>query len=394
MFQCFQAEFSKYKDLSFINLNNGTLGLCPSVVIDQQKAELEAFERNTSWGLGSSWSRIWKIQEGLGDFLGASPRDLFLRPNVTLALNEIIMGLPLPPGSEILSTNFEYGAVINILKYKAQKEGHSLRIENIDFLYQDISIQEAVDSIIKLTNSKTRVLVISHIFTGNGIEIPLKELSEKLQEKGILLVVDGAHAPGLIDLNFTQDLSAVDYYAGNLHKWFMGPKGTAFGWVNPKHHQKTNPLYASWTTEKDVPPAMKEYATHGEFATRMLWSHSQSFSSHYGLESGLGFWKKHSKKTIFSEIQKRMNYLETELQGVGLTPIKSLKTETKSRLLCFKLSDFPRISLQDLIIKSKHIDLQVGLPRVPGAALLRLTPHIHNTQDELTQAIQILREIT
>jgi isopenicillin-N epimerase len=393
MFQCFQADFSKYKDPSFINLNNGSSGLCPSVVIDQQKAELEVFERNTSWGLGSSWSRIWKIQEALGDFLGAAPGDLFLRPNVTLALNEIIMGLPLPPGSEILSTNFEYGAVINILKYKASKEGHSLRIENIDFLYQDISIQEAVDSLMKLTSSKTRVLVISHIFTGNGIEIPLKQLAKKLQEKGIVLVVDGAHAPGLIDLNFTQDLSDVDYYAGNLHKWFMGPKGTAFGWVNPKHQDKTNPLYASWTTEKDVPPAMQEYATHGDFATRMLWSHSQSFSSYYGLESCLNFWKTHSKKTIFQEIQNRMNYLENELQALGFKPTKSLQTETKARLLCFKLSDFPQISLDGLVVKSKHADLQVGLPRVPGNALLRLTPHIHNSQEELTQAVEILRHL-
>jgi isopenicillin-N epimerase len=392
MFQSFQADFSKYKDPSFINLNNGTSALCPAVVIDQQKAELEIFERNTSWGLGSSWSRIWKIQEGLGDFLGASPGDLFLRPNVTLALNEIIMGLPLPPGSEILSTNFEYGAVINILKYKASKEGHSLRIENIDFMYQDISIKDAVAALIKLTSPKTRVLLISHIFTGNGIEVPLKFLAQKLQEKGILLVVDGAHAPGLIDLDFTHDLAQVDYYAGNLHKWFMGPKGTAFGWVNPKHQAKTQPLYASWTTETDVPPAMQEYATHGEFATRMLWSHSQSFSSHYGLESCLDFWKTHSKKTIFQEIQNRMNYLENELQALGLKPIKSLQTETKSRLLCFKLADFPKISLADLVIKSKHIDLQVGLPRAPGNALLRLTPHIHNSHDELKHAVQILRE--
>lgn len=391
MFQCFQADFSKYKDPSFINLNNGSSGLCPSMVIDQQKAELEIFERNTSWGLGSSWSRIWKIQEGLGEFLGASPADLFLRPNVTLALNEIIMGLPLPPGSEILSTSFEYGAVINILKYKAHKEGHSLRIENVDFLYQDISSQQVVEALLKLVRPQTKVLVISHIFTGNGIEIPLKLLAQALRSQGVLLVVDGAHAPGLVDLNFSQDLSEVDYYAGNLHKWFMGPKGTAFGWVNSRHQEQTNPLYASWTTESDVPPAMQEFATHGAFATRMLWSHSQSFSAYYGLESGLKFWKKHSKQTIFQEIQNRMNYLDSELQGLGLVPTKSLRSETKARLLCFKLSDFPKISLQDLMVKSKHVDLQVGLPRVPGIALLRLTPHIHNSEEELKTTVEIFR---
>ena len=63
MFQNFSQDFAKYKDASFINLNNGTLGLCPSVVIEQQKAELEIFERNTSSGYGDAWARLWKIQQ-------------------------------------------------------------------------------------------------------------------------------------------------------------------------------------------------------------------------------------------------------------------------------------------------------------------------------------------
>jgi isopenicillin-N epimerase len=123
----------------------------------------------------------------------------------------------------------------------------------------------------------------------------------------------------------------------------------------------------------------------------MLWSHSQSFSAYYGLESCLNFWKKHSKQKIFQEIQNRMNYLESELQGLGKTPTKGLRTETKSRLLCFKLSDFPKMSLDGQMIKSKYADLQIGLPRVPGVAAFRLTPHIHNSEEELKTAIEIFR---
>ncbi|WP_413587597.1 aminotransferase class V-fold PLP-dependent enzyme [Bdellovibrio sp. HCB274] len=389
MFHNFAGEFEKYKDTRFINLNNGTLGLCPSSVIDLQKAELESFELNTSLGLGNSWQRLWGIQERLAKFLNTNASDLFLRPNVTLALNEIVMGLSLPAGSEILTTTFEYGAVVNILKFKAQKGSLSLRFIQPDFLYQDISANAAVDLLMQNVSDKTRVLAISHIFTGNGIEIPLKELAAACRKKSILLVVDGAHAPGIRDLDFDSDFKEVDYYAGNLHKWFMGPKGTAFGWVNPIHQSKTGPCYGSWTTDANTPPVMQAFS-QTPFSERMLWSHSQSFSSYYGLEACFDFWDHHGKNVIFKEIELRMKYLEEGLRAKGLTPLKSADSEVPARLLCYKLDDFKSIEFDGLYIKNAKSLVQVGLPKVPGVPVLRLTPHIHNTQTELDTAIQVL----
>ncbi|MEK2688767.1 aminotransferase class V-fold PLP-dependent enzyme [Bdellovibrio sp. GT3] len=389
MFHSFAGEFEKYKDTRFINLNNGTLGLCPSSVIDHQKAELERFEMNTSLSLGDSWARLWAIQEHLGAFLNADASDIFLRPNVTLALNEIIMGLRLPVGSEILTTTFEYGAVVNILKYKAQQDDLSLRFIQPDELYQDISVREAVRVLTKEFTDKTKVFAISHIFTGNGIEIPLKELAIECRKKGVLLVVDGAHAPGILNLDFKSDLQDVDYYAGNLHKWFMGPKGTAFGWVNPIHQDKTYPLYGSWTTDSNTPPVMQKFAQN-PFAERMLWSHSQSFSSYYGLEACFNFWKKHGKESLFSQISMRMKYLEEGLSNKGFKPLKSTNSEVPARLLCYKISDFKGLEFDGLMVKGSNPSVQVGLPKVPGLPVMRLTPHIHNSQTELDSGIQTL----
>ncbi|KHD88806.1 MAG: isopenicillin epimerase [Bdellovibrio sp. ArHS] len=389
MFQDFSTDFKKYKDTSFVNLNNGTLGLCPSAVIDQQKRELELFELNTSYSLGASWSRLWSLQQQLAAFFNADPQDLFLRPNVTLALNEIVMGLPLPKGSEILTTNFEYGAVVNILKFKARNEQLNLRFMNADFLYSDISADEAVANFAKEISEQTRVLVVSHVFTGNGIQLPLAKLAKELRKKNVWLVVDGAHAPGLFNLDFNKDLQDVDFYAGNLHKWFMGPKGTAFGWVNPALQSQLFPRYGSWTTEAELAPVMGEFRNH-PFAARMLWSHSQNFSSYYGLESTLAFWSRSGKNQIFAEIQKRRNYLEDGLNRLQIKPLKSRHSEIASSLLCYKIEDFKGLHFDDLIVRDSNPRIQVGLPRVPGSPVMRLTPHIHNSQAELDTALLTL----
>lgn len=389
MFQDFSAVFEKYKDTSFVNLNNGTLGLCPSAVIDQQKAELGTFEQNTSTGYGAAWARLWAIQERLGRFIKSRPQDLFLRPNVTLALNEIIMGLQLSAGSEILSTSFEYGAVVNILHFKARKDALSVRFINADFMYEEITADETVARIVSQISDKTRVFVVSHIFTGNGLTIPLAKLAAALSARNVLLVVDGAHAPGLLDLDFTQELQNVDYYAGNLHKWFMGPKGTAFGWVNPKLQEHMQPAYGSWTTEEKILPGMGAYCDH-PFAARMLWSHSMSYSSLYGLESCFDFWDQVGPDIIRTEIQKRMNYLEEGLNQFKIRPLKNQHSELASSLLCYKLESLPGIEFDGLFVRHSKPVLQVGLPRVPGWPVMRLTPHIHNTQTELDSAILTL----
>ncbi|AHZ84527.1 Isopenicillin N epimerase [Bdellovibrio bacteriovorus] len=389
MFQDFSAAFEKYKDTSFVNLNNGTLGLCPSVVIDQQKAELGTFEHNTSTGYGAAWARLWALQERLGRFIKARPQDLFLRPNVTLALNEIIMGLQLPADSEILSTSFEYGAVVNILHFKARKDRLSVRFINADFMYDEISADEAVSKIVSQISDKTRVFVVSHVFTGNGLTMPLEKLATALRARDVLLVVDGAHAPGLLDLNFTNELKNVDYYAGNLHKWFMGPKGTAFGWVNPLFQDQMQPAYGSWTTEEKILPGMGAYCDH-PFAARMLWSHSMSYASLYGLESCFDFWDQAGSEFIRTEIQKRMNYLEDGLNQFKIKSLKGRHSDIASSLLCYKVGSFPGIEFDGLFVRHSKPQLQVGLPRVPGWPVLRLTPHIHNTQAELDSAISTL----
>ncbi|UXR63511.1 aminotransferase class V-fold PLP-dependent enzyme [Bdellovibrio bacteriovorus] len=387
MFQNFSQDFASYKDTSFINLNNGTLGLCPSVVIDQQKAELEIFEKNTSSGYGDAWARLWRIQQGLGDFLNANPRDLFLRPNVTLALNEIIMGLNLPANSEILTNTFEYGAVVNILKHKCQRDDLSLRSEDFSALYDCSTDEAVVEVILKAVSAKTRMLLISHVFTGNGLIVPLAKLARELRKRNILLVVDGAHAPGLLKLDFKQEIHEVDFYAGNLHKWFMGPKGTAFGWVHPDHQSTLNPQYGSWTMSENVPANMASFAPPGEFASRMLWSHSQSFTAYYGLEAALSYWTHHKADVIRQQIQVRMKYLKDSLADAG---IFALVNNYNSAFLCYNVGEFPHAQFQGIFLKDTP--LQVGLPRLPGAQILRLTPHIHNTQEELSKAVQILKD--
>ena len=72
---------------------------------------------------------------------------------------------------------------------------------------------------------------------------PVKQIIQELHKLGVLVLIDGAHAPGQLELNF-EELGA-DFYTGNLHKWCYAPKGCAFLWVSQQFRSTLEPLVTS-----------------------------------------------------------------------------------------------------------------------------------------------------
>jgi isopenicillin-N epimerase len=66
---------------------------------------------------------------------------------------------------------------------------------------------------------------------------PIEDIIPIIRQKSpsTLILIDGAHAPGHIDLSV--EALNVDFYFGNCHKWMYTPKGTAFMWVAPSQRK-------------------------------------------------------------------------------------------------------------------------------------------------------------
>jgi len=252
-------------DPDVVFLNHGSYGACPRPVFERYQAWQRELERQPVEFLGR---RVRDLLAGarvpLGELLGVGADDLVYVSNVTTALNIVARSLPLQPGDEILTTDHEYGALERTWTFVAERRQARLVVRRLPVPLGDPS--EVVEAVWGGVTPRTRVLFLSHITSPTAVTLPIEPLIARARAAGIWTVIDGAHAPGQIDVNLTQ-LDA-DFYGGNCHKWMAAPKGAGFLYVKPEQQRLIEPVVVSWGWRPIEPgpstyiDALERQATH------------------------------------------------------------------------------------------------------------------------------------
>ncbi|MCB0349794.1 MAG: aminotransferase class V-fold PLP-dependent enzyme [Bdellovibrionales bacterium] len=377
-----------------IYLNSGSLNKCPKSVVEAVHRYVDAAEVNPTKSLFENWQNLWSLQKIVAEYFKANPKDLFLRPNVTYAMNDFIMGAELPAKGSIVISDLEYGAVVNICRLRAERDGRklvSIKLKAEADAYTTTG--EVVDNVMKQIPQDASLVMLSHVMTGTGLKLPIDEIGKELRKRGILFAVDGAHGPGAMPIEFDQ-LQNVDFYGGNLHKWFLGPKGSAFGWAHPSVQGKIKPIMGTWTM---FPPVLEFFNVFGDgdhFALQMLMSHTNNFSSFYALAETIQFWKELGPENIYKriyELQSHTHKTMTELFDWPL--ISPSNIELRGPLLTYKLPQVLQEKGYAIVLEMlEQHNVQLNVPMVHGEVVLRLSPHIYNTEEEITRGLTLFKK--
>ncbi len=223
-------------------LNHGAFGACPIPVLDFQRGIRDRLERQPLQFLARDLEPLLdQARAALAGFLGADAEDVVFVPNATAGVNTVLRSLDFGPEAEILVTNQEYNACRNAANYATGRQGARVVVVEIPFpLTHD---DQVVNAVLAGLTPHTRLVLLDHIVSQTGLVLPVARLAAELAARGVDLLVDGAHAPGMLPLDL-RTLGAT-YYTGNLHKWLCAPKGAAFLYVRRDRQLPIRPLVIS-----------------------------------------------------------------------------------------------------------------------------------------------------
>jgi isopenicillin-N epimerase len=240
-------------DPGCIYLNHGTVGAPPRRVLAAQQALREEMERQPSRFIlrelhleqPAPWraqSRLREALEQVAPFVGARAGDLAFVTNVTTGVSAVLRSVPLGPGDEVVITDLAYGGVSLAAKAATHDRGATLRVAETPFPL--CAGQQVVDAIAGALNARTKLVVVDHVTAQTALILPVAAIVAACHERGVPVVVDGAHAPGSIAVDIPS-LDA-DWYAANLHKWAHAPRPCGILWARPDRQAPLHHPVASW----------------------------------------------------------------------------------------------------------------------------------------------------
>jgi isopenicillin-N epimerase len=205
-------------------LNHGSFGACPTIVRDKQRAIQDQLEREpVAFFLEAYPQLLAQTKVSVAQFLDAPSEGIAMVRNTTEGVNAILSSIDWQPDDEILVTNHTYPACAKAAHYARAVHGVKVRTLIIDPEWTDDEVLTAFKAAL---SHRTRLALMDHITSATGLVLPAAGFVNACRHAGVLSLIDGAHAPGMLDLSMTQ--LQPDFYVGNLHKWCCAPKGSAF----------------------------------------------------------------------------------------------------------------------------------------------------------------------
>jgi len=246
-------------DRTIINLNNG--GCCPS-----PRVVHEALKRYLDISNQAPVYHMWQILEPnietvrrrLAAEFGCDPEELAITRNASEALQIAQLGIELRKGDEVVTTNQDYGRMLDTWEQRVRRDG--ITLTKVSFPVPPKSMDELADRLVGRLTAATKVLHFCHITNLTGQIFPVKRICDEARRRGIKTVVDGAHAFAHFPYK-AADLGC-DYYGTSLHKWLLAPIGTGFLYVRRENIRALWPLTPAAAAKADDIRKFEEIGTH------------------------------------------------------------------------------------------------------------------------------------
>jgi isopenicillin-N epimerase len=323
-------------DPAVANLNTGSFGpLSRPVFARVTELRRRLAEEPMDFLLRRLPPLLWEARARLAAYLGAEVRRLVFTANVTASINLVAASLRLAAPGEVLLTDHEYGSMHWCWERAAVRQGLSVRTFALPPLPG--RPEEVVAAACAALTERTRLLFFSHVLSPTGMVLPARELCAEARRRGVLTVVDGAHAPGFVPLDLAE--VGADFYGGNCHKWLLAPTGAGFLHLGPGNEDRLSPLQVSWGWRGEGRPADErdEYGSTPRLR-RLEFEGTRDVCPWLAVPAAIDFQADLGPERIRARMRELAGYVRRRLGGdLGLAPATPDHPEMCGAMTAFRL---------------------------------------------------------
>lgn len=369
-----QAAFTL--DRTLINLNNGGCSPAPRVVHEAFKRYLDlSNEAPVHYMWGVEEPAIEAVRRELAAEAGCDPEELAITRNSSEALQIAQLGIDLAEGDEVITTDQDYPRMLDTWDQRVARE--RIVVKKLSFPVPLTDPAEFVRRIEAAITPRTKVVHVSHIVNITGQILPVEEVCALARSRGILSIVDGAHAFAHFPYQL-RDLGC-DYYGVSLHKWLMAPVGTGFLYVRKERIAPTWGLQPTNVSRREDIRKFEEIGTHPAANHNAI---AEALSFH----RAIGIQRKHQRL-----LQLRRAWSDPLRANPRVTMLTPDSPDWSGAIGVFSVAGMePGAITSTLWEKHRILATPIVHAQFKG---VRVTPSVYTTKDELAVFVSAMQKI-
>lgn len=376
---------------SRIHLNNAGAALMPAPVLAAIRGHLDREAQIGGYeAADEAKDRVREVYGHLGRLIGASPENVAIVENATVAVSQALSAFDLHPGDVLVTTRHDYTS--NQLMYLSLSRRLGIEVLRAEELPEGGADPESVRRLV--THPRCRLVSLTWIPTNSGLIQAAEEVGEICEAAGVPYLVDACQAVGQLPVDVGR--LRCDYLAATARKFLRGPRGIGFLYVSERAVARGDfPLYvdmqgaALLDEERFVLAEGAQRFENWEFPYALVLGLGEA--ARYALDAGI---EETGARTLelAAEVRERFGALpgvQLADRGACLGAIVTVMVEGRNP--------------QDLIRRLHEVGINVywslhgegprNAPEAGATPKLRISPHYYNTREEIGRAAAALGDL-
>lgn len=345
------------------------------------------------WSRGERWiQETNRLAARVAAFVGCDPDEIVFTRGAGEALGLVANGLDLSAGDEIVTTSLEHPAALSPWLVLARRRG--IVVKQIALPTPLNGPERALGAFAGAMTERTKVLCFSHVQYADGAVLPVKELCQLARQRGLITVVDGAQALGMLQLDVRS--LGCDFYAASFHKWLGGSHGTGMLYIR---RDMLDRLWPVAPRGLDASPAIAfpAAAIGNEGVGAALHKFGNALPTLWpalrGAEAAMDFQQHVNRARIEARIRELAIYARLRLQQLpGIELLTPSAPGLWAGLLTMRFASRAAAELGAALARNQRV--YVGVLAWPGSeqGALRASFNIFNTHEEIERLVEGIRQ--